>query len=113
MGHHWNIPRRHDAKEQIAQTGGRRMVRRLDQYVSAVGEGEKMAATQCRDKIGNHVIIGAGHQAQRNGSGVEFLLQLLNSEANIGTAVMVEARQDMRRAGKRRHALGDRGARHR
>lgn len=75
MGDDRNITSRHDPEQEIAQTGRRRMMRRLDKNVSRICDREKMAASQGRNKVRNDVIIGACHEFERNIAFVEFVLQ--------------------------------------
>lgn len=103
---------RRNAEEEIAETRRRGDVRRLDEDIAGVCEREEVTSTQRRDKIRNDVIVGASDELQRNAVSVQLFLKISNRVADIGAGVMIDAREDMRRAGHDGDAVRNPRARH-
>lgn len=103
---------RHNAKEQVAQTRRRIVVWRLDENVARVVEREEVAAVEACGEIRNYVIVRARDEAQGNVLRVERKLQLGDFIANLLSRIVIEAWQNVGRAGECRDAVGDPGARH-
>lgn len=92
-------------KKQLFQLDWHDMVRRLHQYKPRVAQGKKMAGFQAVDEIGRDVIVGARNKLQRDTGGIQLQLQRLNGGANLSSGVIVQARQNMRRASNALDAL--------
>lgn len=87
-------------------------MRRLNQHVARIGERKQVTRTKSRDETGGHVNIRTSDQAQRDSLLVENGLQMPGSLPDGGARIMIQAGQDMRRAGHDRYALRDRRLRH-
>jgi hypothetical protein len=84
---------------------GGRVVRRLDENVTRVAQREQPPGLEARDKIGHHMIVGAGNETQGNSFLIERVLQLLDGSPDLRTGVVVQARQNMWSAGDHRNAV--------
>jgi hypothetical protein len=82
------------------------MMRRFYEDISRVGQRQQMAAPEFCYEIRHDVIIGAGHQLERNPFLVQCLLQLLGGLADLRACIVIQSRQDMRRTGNDRHTVG-------
>ena len=81
------------------------MVRRLDQHVARIGNGQETAGSEPRDEIGGHMDIRAADKLKRNPFLIESALKLLDGEPDGRPGIMIKARQNMRGARNRRYPL--------
>ncbi len=113
MGQNWHVPGCQNSKKELFHARRRNVVGRLDQDVARVGQRHEMPALQPRNEVGNDVVVRPRNELQPNALNVEDMLQPLHRLADLRTAVVVSAREDMRRARDVRHAIGDKRLRHR
>lgn len=99
-----DIAGRQETKETLVDARGGDMVRRLEQDISRIGERQQPARPQAPDQIGNDMHIGARHQAQIYPGLVQMALQSRDRRTDVRTAIVPDARHDMRRAGLHSHA---------
>ena len=112
MGQDRHIAGGHEVEEKLLDVGGRRMVGRLDQHVAGIGDRKQLAGAKPGNEIGGHMHVRAGGQPQRDAVFVKRVLKLFYGLPNRRTGIVIQARQDMRRAGDHRYALLNRCPRH-
>ena len=100
-----DVARDHQIEEKILELRRRRMVRRLDQHVARIGNGQETAGSEPRDEIGGHMDVRAGDKLQRNPFLIESCLKLLDGEPDVRPGIMIEARQNMWGASNGRYPL--------
>lgn len=113
MRQDWHIAGDKNTKKELFDLGGRDVVRRLHENITGVGQRENVPRLQARDEIMDDVGVRAAHEPQRQAFLVQSLLKLFDGRANLRTAVVKQARKDVRGAGHDFHVVGDEGARHR
>jgi hypothetical protein len=112
MGENWDIARDHQVEEKFLQLGRRRVVRRLDQHVARISNGQESAGTKPRNEIWGHMDVGPRNKAKRNTLLIEKLLQSMDRVPDVGPRVMIKPGQNMRGARNSRHALRGHKPRH-
>ena len=112
MSENWDISRDHQIKEKILQLRRRRVMRRFDQHVAGISNGQETAVAKPRDKIGRHMDIRPGGEAKRNPLLIEKVLQLRRRLPDGRSRIMIEPGQNMRGASDLCHALRDHHPRH-
>jgi len=112
MGQDRNVPGRQNAEKELIHSRRGDVVGRLDQDIAAIGEREQVTGLKASDEVGHHVVVRAHDELQGDALIVEDLLQVLHGLADLRTAIMVNAGQDVRRAGDVRHAISDESPRH-
>ncbi len=112
MGQDRHITGNREIEEEILQLRWRGVMRRLDQHVTRIGDRKEPPRFQSADKIGRHMNIGAGCEAERNSRLVESVLQLHGGVADARSLVVIKPRQNVRRTGDNRDTLVDRGPCH-
>ena len=89
------------------------MMRRFDQNVSGLSKRQEMPALQFSRKAGHYMIVRTAYKLEWNACPVDPGLQLPNRLPDLRTAIMVKARQNVRRASDALHPLTGIGPRHR
>lgn len=87
-------------------------MRRLDQHVTGIDQRKQAAGPQPSEEIRADVDVRASDQNKRNRFRIKRLLQRDNRLSNCRSGIMVQTRQNMRRAGNDLDALGRCGFRH-
>lgn len=113
MGQHRHVSGNRQVEEEVLQLRRRGVMRRLDQHVARISDRQELARSKPGKEVGSHVDIRSGDQAQRNSVLIEHVLKRPGRLANRWTIIVIETRQDVRRTGKDRYALGDRSLGHR
>jgi hypothetical protein len=112
MGEDRHIAGGHQVEEKLLDVRRCRVVGRLDQHVAGIGDRKQLAGAKPGNEIRGHMDVSAGGQLQRNAVFVKRILKLFYGLPNRRARIVVQARQDMRRAGDHRYALLDRRPRH-
>src|SRR5262249_3824300 len=112
MGQYRDIASCQEVEKKLLQPHRRDMVRRLDQNVARIREGEKASGPEPSKKIRHHVHICTGHELEWNALPVERLLQCKCCFPDLGAGIVIEARQDVWRAGDNSYAVLDEQLRH-
>ena len=84
------VARDHQVEEEILQLRRRRMMRRFNQHVARIGDGQEMAGTKPGNEIGGHVNVRAGGQAKRNSLLIEKFLESLGCLPNGRAGIMIK-----------------------
>ncbi len=112
VGQDRNVAGCQNAEKELLHPRRRDVVGRFHEDVAGVGERDEVAGLKAGDEVGHDVIVGPHDELQGNALAVEHVLQPLDGRADLRAGVMVNAWQDVRRAGDMRHAIGDKGLRH-
>lgn len=99
-------------EKQLFQPHRGHVMRRFDQDITGVREGEEVAGLQSCDKIRHDMIVGPGGQLQRDAFPIKSGLERRAGLPDRCPGIMIETGQNMRRAGEDRYAIGHRRARH-
>ena len=112
MGQDRNVLGRQYCKKELFQSRRWHVVGGLDEDVAGVGERDQVAAPEAGDEVGHNVVVRAHHELEADALLVENPLQMLHYLADLRAAIMVNAGQDVGRAGDVGHAVGDESPRH-
>ena len=83
------------------------MVWGFHQHIARISQRQQATGPQSGDEIGGHMNIGTGDQQKGNFLFVQNDLQVSNGLANGVAGIMIQSRQDVRRAGYDRDVLRD------
>ena len=101
-----------NVKKQIVEALRQNIMRRLEQDVSAVIQGQYFIIAQACEKIGPDMSIAACHKGEVDSVVPQLRVEFTDTLANVCRLIVVEARQEMRRACHHSDAVIDRHARH-
>ena len=87
-------------------------MRRFEQNVARICKGKKMSITQAAHKIRSDVVVRSSDETQADLRMIQFPLQLMDRDPNLGPGIIIESGQNVRRAGDALYALRYIGARH-
>jgi hypothetical protein len=112
MRQNWHVAGGQQLEEKLLQSRRGHVVGRLDEDVAGVAQRHEVPTTQAGQEIWNDVIVGAGDELERNVLHIQNLLKLLDCLADLRARIVIEARQNMRRAGHLHDAVRDERACH-
>ena len=105
MRKNWDVSRGNKAIKKLLQAGRRDVVRRFDEDVSSISQRQQLSRAKLSQEIRNNVVVGPGHEFQRDAPLGDCLLQLNYRLPYLGAGVVIEPRQDMRGAGHNCYAV--------
>lgn len=108
-----NEARNHEIEQGLVEPRRQDVMWRFDEHVAAIAQRQDLARSQTRDEPWCDVNVGAGRETERESCSVELGLECGHRGADAWSGVVVEARQDVRRARHRAHALRDERLGHR
>jgi hypothetical protein len=112
MGQDRHVAGDQQVEEEILELHRGDVMRGLDQHVARVGERQQAAGSEAGREVRHHVDVGAGDELERDILPRKGQLQCLRCLANLGAAILVEPRQNVRRAGHDGDTVSRRQARH-
>lgn len=112
VGQNRHVPGQLQIEKRSFDSLRHHVVRRLDEHIARVGKGQHLAAAQSRRAIRRDVIVRTRNQPQRNAFPLEHRLQCAGCVANAIGRIVIEPRQDVRRASDDGNTVGNEGARH-
>lgn len=72
MGEHRYVALHHDPEKELFYSRRRNVMRRLDENVASVGEGENVPRSQAGHEIRHQMGVGSGDKFERNSAIVEL-----------------------------------------
>lgn len=112
VGQDRNVSRDEDREEQVVHPLRGDVVGRFNQHVARVPEGQKVAARDALHEVGHNVIVGPWHKPEGDAGFIDRGLEFGHRQSDCWSGVVVDAGQNVRRAGDDLNALLDELASH-